>query len=445
MVCSAAAQRKVFEIKTRHAVARVVGTRLRLEVAEAKSTLTVTEGKVALIQGDKALEVAAGKAAVATLAGMEMARDVVYVWGQNRFGQLGIGTTNPLVTTPALVPGLDGVMAVAVGFAHTVALTADGAVVAWGRNDKGQLGDGTTAERLSPVAMPGLSGIVAIAAGDLSTVALKNDGRVFAWGYNSDGQLGDGTTNNRATPAPVPGLSDVMAIAGGQNYCVALKRDQTVWAWGRNGSGQLGDGTHRNNRLVPVQVRMADGTPLGGVMGITAGYKHTVALKSDGSVWAWGREGPSSASDRLTPMPVKLADGSPLSGIIAVAAGMEHTVALKADGTVWGWRNNQRGELGSGVMSSREIFPVQAKLSDGSPLSGITAIAAGAKHTLARKDDGTLWAWGANFYGQLGDGTSGAGANRRYPVQVKKQDGIPLGGIIAVAAGESHTVAIGGE
>jgi alpha-tubulin suppressor-like RCC1 family protein len=312
----------------------------------------------------------------------------------------------------------------------------------------GQLGDGATTERLRPVPVPGLYGIVAIAAGDLHTVALKNDGGVWAWGHNADGQLGDGTTNNRATPAPVPGLSDVMAIAGGQNYCVALKRDQTVWAWGRNGSGQLGDGTHRNKRLLPVQVRIADGTPLGGVMGITAGYKHTVALKSDGSVWAWGGgigEGSGRASDRLTPMSVKLADGSPLSGVIAIAAGQNYTLALKADGTVWGWGDNQRGELGSGVKSLREIFPVQAKLSDGSPLSGITAIAAGQRYTVARKDDGTLWAWGSNSYGQLGDGTSVARANRLYPVQVKKQDGTSLGGIIAIAAGESHTVAVGGE
>jgi alpha-tubulin suppressor-like RCC1 family protein len=298
------------------------------------------------------------------------------------------------------------------------------------------------------VAVPGLSGIVAIDVGDLHTVALKNDGGVWAWGRNAEGQLGDGTTNNRATPAPVPGFSDVLAISAGQNHIVALKRDQTVWAWGRNSYGQLGDGTRRNNRLLPVQVTMADGSPLRGVMGITAGYKHTVALKSDGSVWAWGggigEEGWGSASDRLTPVPVKLADGSQLSGIIAVAAGLSYTLALKADGTVWGWGQNVR------VMGSRrdEIFPVQAKLSDGSPLSGITAIAAGLRHTVARKDDGTLWAWGGNWYGQLGDGTvtrTGSDGKPPTPVQVKKQDGTPLGGIIAVAAGMDYTVAIVGE
>jgi alpha-tubulin suppressor-like RCC1 family protein len=444
LVCSAAAQRKVFAIQTPHVVARVVGTQFSLGVREAESRLEVQEGKVALIQGDKILEVTAGKAAIATATGMEMARGVVYTWGNNQFGQLGIGTTNDS-PNPVLVPELDGVMAVAAEFGHTVALKADGSVVAWGRNDMGQLGDGATTERLRPV--PGLSGIVAIDVGDMHTVALKNDGGVWAWGRNADGQLGDGTTNNRAIPVQVVGISEVTAIAAGQHYAVALKRDQTVWAWGRNGYGQLGDGTHRNNRLVPVQVRMADGTPLGGVMGITAGYKHTVALKSDGSVWAWGREGPSSASDRLTPMPVKLADGSPLSGVIAIAAGAYHTVALKADGTVLGWGDRERGALGSGDSSGNRLVPVPVKLPDGSPLSGITAIATGLRHTVARKDDGTLWAWGSNSYGQLGDGTvtKTGEAGKPTPVQVKKQDGTPLGGIIAIAAGESHTVAVAGE
>jgi alpha-tubulin suppressor-like RCC1 family protein/ferric-dicitrate binding protein FerR (iron transport regulator) len=448
-VCSAVPQKKWFDVKTPHAVVRVVGTRFSLGVTEAESRLMVQEGKVALIQGEKSLLVSAGESATATEQGMEMVRDVVYAWGRNNSGQLGNGTTNDS-PNPVPVPGLDGVMAVAGGlFGRTVALKSDGTVWTWGGNSVGQLGDGTTTDRLMAGPVPGLSGIVAIAAGGGFTVALKNDGQVFAWGWNSYGQLGEGSTNNRAIPVPVPGLSDVMAIAAGDSHTVALKNDQTVWAWGRNDFGELGAGTRGNNRLVPVQVKMADGTPLGGVRAIAAGNKYTVALKSDGTVWVWGGgigEAPgSSRGDRLTPMPVKLADGSQLSGIIAVAAGLTYTVALKADGTVWGWGGNQRGELGSGVRTSREIFPVQAKLSDGSPLSGITAIATGRRHTLARKDDGTLWAWGANSSGQLGDGTVTKSGGKSTPVQVKKQDGTPLGGIIAIAAGESHTVAVGGE
>ena len=201
-------------------------------------------------------------------------------------------------------------------------------------------------------------------------------------------------------------------------------------------------------KVVPVQVKMADGSPLCGVMAVSVGYRHTVALKSDGTVWTWGDNqcgqlgDATRTSNHLSPMPVKLANGSPFRGVIAIAAGARHTVALKADGTVWGFGQNERGALGIEVRSPNEPFPVQAKLPDGSPLSGITAIAVGWCNTLARKEDGTMWVWGANDYGQIGDGTSGRGTNRSYPVQVRKQDGTPLVHVIGIAAGALHTVAI---
>lgn len=150
---------------------------------------------------------------------------------------------------------------IAAGYAHTAALKSDGTVWTWGNNRYGQLGDGTTIDRTTPIQVKGLTDVIAIAADSPSksvftghTVALKSDGTVWTWGWNAGGQLGDGTTIGRTTPVQVKNLTDVVAIAAGQGHTVALKRDGTVWAWGYNGYGQLGDGT-TTTRTTPVQVQ----------------------------------------------------------------------------------------------------------------------------------------------------------------------------------------------
>ena len=186
---------------------------------------------------------------------------------------------------------------------HSVYLRNDGTVWAWGRNSNGQLGDGTTIDRLTPVQVSGLSSMAAIAAGYDHTVALRNDGTVWAWGNNSNGQLGDGTTTDRLTPVQVSGLSDanVVIIAAGYDHAVALRNDGTVWAWGSNSNGQIGNGTQTDS-TTPVQV-----SGLSSVTYIAAGVKDTVSLRNDGPVWAWGSNsngqlGDGTTTDRLTPV-----------------------------------------------------------------------------------------------------------------------------------------------
>jgi hypothetical protein len=163
-----------------------------------------------------------------------------------------------------------------------LALRGDGGVWAWGKNANGQVGDGTTTDRLTPVQVRGLSGAVAVMAGVHHSVALRRDGSVWAWGANSYGELGDGTTTDRLTPVPLRGLSDVVSIAAGAQHSYALKRDGSVWAWGQNIYGALGDGTW-TQRLAPVPV-----SGLSGVVAIAAGGQHGLALKNDGSLWTWG-------------------------------------------------------------------------------------------------------------------------------------------------------------
>jgi alpha-tubulin suppressor-like RCC1 family protein len=204
----------------------------------------------------------------------------------------------------------------------------------------------------------------------------------------------------------------------------ALSASQySAWGWGSNAAGQLGDGT-TTNRFTPVQ---ASGPT--GVTAIAAGNTHTIALESDGTVWAWGQNvygqlGDGSTTNRSTPVLVSQLSG--LTTVAAVAAGGNHSLALKSDGTVWAWGFNGLGQLGNGTTDSRST-PVLV-----SGLSGVTAIAAGRNHSLALKSDGTVWAWGDNAAGQLGDGTT---VNRSTPVS-------GLTGATAIAARFDHSLAL---
>lgn len=253
----------------------------------------------------------------------------------------------------SVVPQLAG------GGHHSLVLKPDGTVWAWGRNDFGQLGNGTTSDSTIPIqvnTVPGktgnFNGITAIAGGWSYSVALKFDGTVWGWGRNDFGQLGNGTTNDSATPVQVSNLSDVAALAGGRFHSLALKSDGTVWAWGQNDSGQLGNGT-AGNSTVPVQVKN-----LSNVIAIERGRSHSLAAKSDGTVWGWGDNsygqlGNGATSNSTVPVQVKN-----LSDVAVIGGGGFHSLGLKSEGTVWAWGRNNSGQLGDGTTKDSAI-PVQ--------------------------------------------------------------------------------------
>lgn len=367
----------------------------------ARGALTAGAGSVGDCNGNAArctaVHVTAGVRHTVTLK----SDGTVWTFGYNAAGQLGDGTTTDRMT-PVQVSGLAGVTAVAAGWYHTVALKSDGTVRTWGTSGGG-LGDGTMTTRTTPVQPLGLAGVTAVTAGVDHTVVLKSDGTLWAFGYNNFGQLGDGTTVTRLTPVQVGGLTGVTAAAGGFYHTVALKADGTVWAWGANAVGQLGDGT-TTARITPVQV-----TGLTGVTAVASGSYHTLALKADGTVWAWGsnHHGQTGSTPSSTPqtVPVQVAG---LGGVTAVAAGFYHTVAVKSDGTVWALGNNGFGQLGDGTTTDRSA-PVEVH-----GLAGTLAVAAGGYHTVALAPDGAVRAWGRNDEGYLGDGTT---TQHNTPVQ----------------------------
>jgi alpha-tubulin suppressor-like RCC1 family protein len=274
------------------------------------------------------------------------------------------------------------------------------------------------------VRVEGLSGVRTFACGADHSLALKENGTVWAWGSNASGQLGLGASGDRTSPAKVRGLSEIVAVRAGAGHSLALDAAGRVWAWGDNRYGQLGPAGPAGFSDIPLQV-----AGLQGVRSVEAGGRHSVALLADGSVWAWGdnlfgqlgAQTPNSTS----PEPVRVAGLPAAEGI---RAGLEHSLALLRDATLWAWGANFSGQLGDGTVESRH----EARAVAG--LSGVVAFAAGGAHGLAVLEDETLWVWGSNRYGQLGDGTL---EDRRLPVPISD-----LAAVKEVRAGWDRSFAV---
>jgi alpha-tubulin suppressor-like RCC1 family protein len=303
-------------------------------------------------------------------------------------------------------------IAVSAGDQHSLAVKADGTVWAWGNNGQYELGDGTTIDKYHPVQVPGLTGITAVSAGFSHSLALKTDGTVWAWGNNGNGVLGTGDTTNSTKPIQVkdPGdptgyLTGVIAISAGRELSIALKNDGTVWTWGSNPNGQLGDGTIINHYL-PAKVKDPTGT--GYLTGVTAistlaldSDIVSLALKGDGTVWGWGYNhyyqiGDGTNQDRYLPTQSTDVSGNGLTDIKAIAVGAEHCLALKNDGTVYAWGSNDYSQLGTGPNPQNTRALLINSLSD------VKEISAGTAVSIFLKKDGTLW--GCGFVDFLGNG-----------------------------------------
>ena len=317
----------------------------------------------------------------------------VRTWGNNAYGQLGDGTQNASAI-PVRVQGLNGIdiSSVAAGGNHTLALSAGGTVWAWGQNIYGQLGvgDNTGINWFVPVKVGDeangspFTGVKAISAGGSHSLALTTDGKVWAWGYNGYGQLGQQDANGRTANSDSPlavmsnysgaSLTGVKMIKAGGSHNVALKADGTVWTWGYNGFSQLGtdsantiDPVTKNSfRTLPKQVQEITDT----VLAVAAGLDHTLALTSDGIVWAWGfngygQLGNNTTKDSAKPVKVQVlgADGktaADLTSVKRIFAVGHHNYAVKNDGTVWAWGNNTTLQLGIAISSNTNRFSTVA-------------------------------------------------------------------------------------
>jgi alpha-tubulin suppressor-like RCC1 family protein len=363
-----------------------------------------------------------------------------FSWGYNAYGQLGDGSTKDSSVPGAITianPKDNGTAALAAGGFHSLALRKDGTVWAWGYNGNGQLGNGcivgvdcvnsTTPVqvKLSPNGPP-LRGVVAIAAGFWHSMAVTSSGQLYVWGDNTYGQLGDGTHTSRgSTGAPPFALgSGIRAIAAGWLHSLAVLNDGSVWAWGYNSNGQLGNGSSASTAS-PVKVLN------GGITKVAAGGYHSLALNLSGMVLAWGHNADGQVGggvfvDSFVPVWQPFIDDS----VVDIAAGGFHSLALKNDGSLWSWGRNAQGQLGRHTDTSSSPVPSQASV------SSVVAMSAGGLFSVATTLDGRVWAWGSNDHGQLAI-SGGAGVSSISSPQLVKG----VAGITAVAGGWAHTLA----
>ncbi len=282
----------------------------------------------------------------------------VWAWGHNTYGLLGDkGANNPTyVTTPVQVLGLSNVTALSVGGNFALALKSNGTVWAWGHNEYGQLGDGTTVNQTRPVRVAGLADVTAISAGPVHALALKSNGTVWSWGSNDFGQLGDGTFTARSLAARVLGIGAVTSIDAGGRYSLAMRGTRELWGWGYRAEGHLGDGTFdslveprttpgQSHVFAPGDHALLNGGPSTGI----------VVERTSGMVWTWGKNRSGEACQGQSyqvPSPT-LVQG--LTGVTNAAGSYNNnstwspfTLFSRVDGSVWGCGSNINQQLGVG-------------------------------------------------------------------------------------------------
>lgn len=393
----------------------------------------------------------------------------VWAWGgHDKYGYLGDGTTTYRNTAGLVLQSkngepITGVTQIASCPFHCLVRVSNKTVWAWGRNVYGQLGDGTNKDRTTPVPVKALTDVEEVAAGGYwgHSLARMKDGTVQAWGCNKHGQLGDGTkdVHGRYTPGPVKlskggePLTGIIQIAAGNSagnadnstgsFNLALDDHNRVWAWGYNNFGQLGDGTIKSQSTPNLVKLSKDGMLLTAVVQIAAGANHALALMNDGTVRAWGhgkygRLGNGADDDQHLPVQVKQSNGQVLTGITQIVAGFNCSYALDDQDTVWAWGRNDFGQLGDGTTKRRNRADRVLLSKDDTLLTGVKQIAACGYHAVALMNNGTVVAWGRGTYGRLGNGEN---KDQHLPVKVKQKNG-QLTGITQIAAGARHSYAL---
>jgi alpha-tubulin suppressor-like RCC1 family protein len=335
-------------------------------------------------------------------------KNEMWSWGCNNTSQIGDNSTINKSSPVSVVGGFTDWCQVSAGSSHSLAVRTNGTTWGWGRNYCGQVGDDSTIDRFSPVSVVGgFTDWCQVSAGGYHSLGLRTNGTAWAWGEGACGRLGDDSTINRSSPVSVVGgFTDWCQVSAGGAHSVGLRTNGTAWSWGCGSIGRLGDNS-AIDRSSPVSV-------IGGFTDwcqVSAGGAHSVGLRTNGTLWAWGngtigRLGDNSTISRSSP--VSVVGG--FTDWCQVSAGGSHSLGVKTDGTAWAWGQSFNGNLGNGFNTNRSS-PV-------SVIGGFTdwcQVSGGNNHSLGLRTNGTAWSWGSGGAGILGTNSV---INRSSPVSV---------------------------
>ena len=361
-----------------------------------------------------------------------------YAWGNNKYGQLAQKPADvSMQKTPVRMPLPDGADSsftytqVAAGDSHVLAIGSNGIVYSWGRNDHGQLGDGTTTDRYNPQPLKDTSGqpfkAVQVSAGVADSAAIDSENRVYTWGSESTGKgqtPAYSTTRKNPTPAADPDnprqTLHAVQVSLNWSFVMALDADGNVYTWGYNTNGQLGNGTSDSTSYASNPARLPNQSFQASQ--ISAGSWHALAIDTDGNTWAWGYNGygqlgDGSTSDKYKPQTVQNPTNTSQSLKAAqISVGVNHSLVVDRDGSLWAWGWNSNGQLGIGnTVNQTKPATIKDPANKAQTFKAVRS-SAGQLHSLAIRQDGNLWAWGDNQYGQLGNNQTAAKSTTPMPV-----------------------------
>ncbi len=361
------------------------------------------------------------------------ANGTLWAWGNNANGQLGIGTPSAPMPSPVPVGSAHSWIGISAGFFHSAAIQSNGALFTWGLNNVGQLGINTTVSQLAPLQVGNSHVWKSVECGQYHTMGLQSNGTLWGWGKNNAGQLGDNSVINRLSPVQEAtfatnwvgmacGQADTNSIA---SHTIAIKADGTLYGFGSNQFGQLGTATGTNS-LVPILV-----TSFADAINVECGWACSFVRKSNGQLFAYGNNasgnlGNGNTTNASSPIAVSIVP----SGWSSVQGGGDFSFAIAGNGTIYAWGNDNNGQLGNGIVSGAVPNPTQIGNSN-----NWKSIFTGTRHAVGIKSDGTLFTWGNNSNGQLGNGTNATSSN---PVQVNSANA----NWISASCGDKHTMAI---
>ncbi|BDR52142.1 hypothetical protein KIM372_00490 [Bombiscardovia nodaiensis] len=346
----------------------------------------------------------------------------LYAWGRNDAGQIGDNsTTNRLQPTKVITPNGVKFLKISAGPSNSFALGSDNHWYAWGFNTSGQLGTGTTSNQLKPqaISMPaGVGAYTQVSPGRDHTLAIGDNGTTYAWGANNSGQLGDNTTSNKLSPVAVQtpaGVYQFTQVSAGSGHSIGIGDNGQAYSWGSNQYGQLGTPAINvgSTSTVPVQVQLPVGVSTFKQATATADW--SLAISDTGRIYTWGYNGDYELGNGTTVNQSLPAEPTIPSGITftSVTTNSNSALSIGSNGSIYAWGYNASGQLGTG----NQTTPTRPIVVNPKPGTTFTKLLSGWKHAIGIASDGTIWTWGDNQYGQLGDKQGGSpGALSLTPV-----------------------------